>query len=460
MSIKITAREYLKDISWSLKSRARIDSVSVTPYTRTVASDVIHTQEITSGMTLSGNQVTLPIADNFSGGSTYHEMYNNYFNGTVSKRIGFGYTDIIVIKGSYIAHLTEPPADTPVASYTIAGKTTYVARGKYSVDDIENAKSTICTFIETNQVGNSEMSDNKSYDTYNRGALRDGLLIDYQGTIPLYPWIRKAVGSVPLGMSVYSDAYKNSPYDPLWEDIFCDWMPSKPLGIEVGPALKDWNTYTYDNTTLQGPSTGSGHFVATADDPIIPLPNSWLFQPSISVRAINSYDYEVSYTLPIRYVQAAAAKNIRLGVLDGGQDSYAWKDVVSKITIQLYAPSYTTATETVEVTRDGAKKYPITFDNNELINVNTVWSDGYKWVATVPDYLMRKYYNGKYIVECNVKAEWAIQNGITINSEITVQLLDGSMIRRNNKIVTFQVKSIEKRFRDSQFIYNLKLLEV
>ena len=451
MAIKITSREYLKGMSWTLKSRARIDSVSVTPYTRTSQSDVIHTQEITAG---------LPIADNYAGSKTFREMSNKYFNGFSWFDLARGYTELVVLKGSYIAHLAEPPADTPVAFYVLDGKTTYVQRGGFTVNELIDAKDNLSAFIETHQAGTSSFSDNKSYDTYNRGSYRDGLLLDYSGAIPLYPWIRKVTGSVPSGMNIFSDAYKESPYDPLWEDIFCDWMPPKPLGIEIGPALQDWNTYGYDNITLQGPSSGSGHFVGTGDNPIIPMPNSWVFQPTLTVRAINSYDYEVSYTLPIRYVQAAASKNLQLATLEGGKDAYAWKDVISKITIKLSAPKYTEATEKVEVSHNGEKNYPIVFENNELINVGATWSDGYKWVATVPDYMIRKYYNGKYVVECDVKAEWAIQNGITVNSEIQVQLLDGTMIKRNDSVVTFQVKCIEKRFDNSQFIYTLKLLEV
>ena len=106
MAIKITSREYLKGMSWTLKSRARIDSVSVTPYTRTSQSDVIHTQEITAG---------LPIADNYAGSKTFREMSNRYFNGFSWFDLARGYTELAVLKGSYIAHLAEPPANTPVA---------------------------------------------------------------------------------------------------------------------------------------------------------------------------------------------------------------------------------------------------------------------------------------------------------------------------------------------------------
>lgn len=84
----------------------------------------------------------------------------------------------------------------------------------------------------------------------------------------------------------------------------------------------------------------------------------------------------------------------------------------------------------------------------------------YLWTDTIPYAILDKYVQGKYIVQCDVLASWALQNNIKANTQMQVKLQNGKYIQRGDSICTFEVKNIEKRFKDSEFIYALKLMEV
>ena len=82
------------------------------------------------------------------------------------------------------------------------------------------------------------------------------------------------------------------------------------------------------------------------------------------------------------------------------------------------------------------------------------------WVEYIANALLVKFKEGKYTVECDVSATWALQQKIEVNTEMKIKLLDGTYISRKNTPCVFQVKNIEKKFDQKEFIFTLKLLEV
>lgn len=73
------------------------------------------------------------------------------------------------------------------------------------------------------------------------------------------------------------------------------------------------------------------------------------------------------------------------------------------------------------------------------------------------------YKKGKYVVEVEVPALWAIENEIEINTECNIKLPDNTYIGsyENNVLVpsTLVVKNITKIYNNRQFIYRLQLTE-
>lgn len=84
----------------------------------------------------------------------------------------------------------------------------------------------------------------------------------------------------------------------------------------------------------------------------------------------------------------------------------------------------------------------------------------YLWIEAISEQLLRKYRDGKLSVACTVSAAWAMQNNITVGTQMTVKLLDGKMVTRKGVTSTFAVKNIEKRYTANEFVYDLTLLEV
>ena len=123
--------------------------------------------------------------------------------------------------------------------------------------------------------------------------------------------------------------------------------------------------------------------------------------------------------------------------------------------------SYSLGDTAGTLTTDVLNEHPINFTKNELITSQTyVGSSDVLWTQYMAKHLLTKFENGKYIVECEVPATWALRNDIHINSQLNIQLQDGTYITRGTDTCVFEVKTIEKRFRNTDFIFSLRLMEV
>lgn len=469
MAIILKPNTYLQGMLWQIKPKTKIDTVNMSPILNSVKTDVVDTRELTSGKTPSGTSITLPLADSNNAASQGKLMSCDRKSLTWFAVMGYARTSLTTIKGSYQVHFDTPPARTPTATWSIDGNTQYLTRGAKTVDEIYNSGTTnseVCTFIKNNKAGEESFVDSKSYDNVNRSSFKDGLLMDYsQSSIVMYPWIRKTTGEWPGG--IIAD-YLTSSYRPKEADIFCNW--NNGSDADWLPPYENWNTYNLSGKIRQGPYTW--HAAAGSEatqNHFIPMIPSWTYSFYCRVTKLNSYDYQIDYELPVRYFQIAAAKAVGsvIHTTEIARDSYGWKDVASKVTITLQAGTFDESIEQLSysldssgnLTEDVINDYPISIEQNDLVTMDALWGSE-KWVERMPKYLLTEYKKGKYVLECTVKAEWALINNIGINTEIQVKLQNGQLISKNGLTVTFAVKTIEKSFKNSEFVYNLRMLEV
>lgn len=469
MSIILKPNTYLQGMLWQIKPKTKVDTVNMSPILNSVKTEVVDTHELTSGKTPSGTAITLPLADSDNAASAGKLMSCSRSTSTWFAVMGYARTSLTTIKGSYQVHFSTPPARTPTATWSIDGNTQYLSRGAKTVDEINNSgvnNSEVCTFIKNNKAGEESFVGSKSYDNVNRSSFKEGLLMDYsQSSIVMYPWIRKTTGEWPGGIIA---EYLTSSYRPKEADIFCEW--NNGSDADWLPPYENWNTYNLSDKIRQGPYTWRA---AAGSEPaqnhFIPLIPSWTYSFYCRVTKLNSYDYQVDYELPVRYFQVAAAKAVGSVIhsTEIRRDSYGWKDVASKITITLQAGTFDESVEQLSysldssgnLTQDVINDYPISIEQNDLVTMDAMWGSE-KWVERMPKYLLTEYKKGKYVLECTVKADWALINNIGINTEIQVKLQNGQFISKNGSTTTFAVKTIEKSFKNSEFVYNLRMLEV
>lgn len=296
--------------------------------------------------------------------------------------------------------------------------------------------------------------------------MKDGLLVDYgQGWVPQFPWVRSTTGSVPSGITAYE--YLTSKYRPKKEDVFTIWNNDHDSDDWL-PTYEGWNTYNVSGAVKQGPYRWlAGSNSNNTPDRFIPIVNK-KYSFYCTVTKVSDYDYQVDYELPIRYIYAAAAKAVGsiIHTNEYGRDSYAFKDVVSKITIKLTAGTFTDdssdlsySLDNSQLTEDVANEHPLTFSKNELITQQALWGTE-KWTEKMSKTILEEFKNGKHVVKCTVPVTWAIANAVKINTQMYVQLQDSSYITREGAICVFEVKTIEKRFDKDEFVFELGLMEV
>ena len=188
---------------------------------------------------------------------------------------------------------------------------------------------------------------------------------------------------------------------------------------------------------------------------------------------INDYGCRVDFSLPARYEYIAASRYFKATSPVAEEktfhdlDSYAFLSVINKIKIELAVTHLNEETEDVSyvldaggnLTTPGEKEHPLTFDKNEFITLNTTWA-AVPWTEAMSKYLLEKFQNGKHLVECEVPARWALEHNVHINTEVVIRLQDDSKISRDGKDVVFQVKTIEKNYKQGRFYYSLGLMEV
>lgn len=474
MSITLRSKNYLHGMKWLIKPRDVVDTVNMRLSYGAPSNRVVDVHDITSGLIDGHAGTSLPLDNNYEGFAYRHIMQNV----DAQTLYGIANVELSRIQGSYEIELQIPLLSSPYVVITLEGNTTYITRGQKTPEEIYEAQqANLYQFIDENARNTEVISSNKSYDKTQRGNLKEGLLIDYNAfEIPLYPFIRKTVIPWTGSWANYINASLPEEYRVKEEDLFCRWDNYTPTGVTGGsfPPYSTWISYATPTPIRQGPPLVSGSIETPLDNNNRFLPiRAETYRPAYSITKIDDLHYRVNYDLPVRYMQAVAAQS-RLNMADGSTravyDSYAWKDVISSIKITTYATAVDTTVQDLSYSLDSAGKlttdtknvYPLDFAANELITRDVTFGTGVLWSEAMPLYLLTKFQKGKYAISCDVKAAFAIDNNIRVNSEIIMYDIKGEPIKgaSGQGTATFQVKNIEKIFKDSEFIYRLQLLEV
>lgn len=422
--------------------------------------------------------------------------------------MGAGVVQFTLLQGEYNIVFEEPPAgelsvavsiegDTysadwkdpyPNLTVSMTGPTGRPAFIKDMVDDPQALKN---LYMDVYRMYDNERepdinNPSANADAYykraivnNRSVTPDGhILIDYnRNRLMLTPWLRNE----PQFYNIYGSMqdYPDSTDRPLSEDVYCNWYD--PDFWRVYPRYEFWSTYIneYANNR-QGPDlwpadpTYSETQRKIMENSFIPLENKYV-SIGCTLEQVDAVTYKVRYAIPVRYVQTLAVEFSRntsggpAGYISYVGTAYKWMDMVSKVTI--------TTTSTIfdrtvmdksygldadgNLTTDVTNRYPLRFDESDLLTKDVTWNDQL-WPEAMSKYLLQKFGKGKYVISCTVKASWILKNNIHVNSEVNIKTLGGQYVQTSSGTAkaTFQVKNIKKIFNGSEFVYDIQLLEV
>lgn len=466
MALVLDSNNYLHGLKWRIKPKNVIDTVNSSTYIGAVEDRIITTFTIAEGM-IDGQQKELPLADNDESSSAGTDVYNIHS----SEVRACGSLRMSLLKGTYTIHLTSPVVGNLRVRYVPEGTTAYTDENKnkpypeqvYDAANTNKLYSRLSSWTDKT----SPMEGGKSYDKTTRPYYKDGLLVDYtQPIITAVPWVRNTPTDYRGSMSNYTKRQR-----PDTADVYCWWYD---LPFEhILARYDEWNTSNDINRRKQGPdfwpqdpSKVSEDILQNSFIPLLP----YAAQVATDVEKIDELTYKVNYSVPVRYLQWCAIYPWNKAPWKPLSSSYGWIDKISAATFEVVATDYDYTTSEYSysldssgaLTSDAKNKYPVKFDANELLTNAVTWEED-SWVTKMSSYLLTKFKDGKYIVSCDVRAAWVLQNDVHVNDEVNIKLLDGSFITSRSSTttkLTFQVKNIEKVFNESEFYYTIQLMEV
>ena len=562
-TITLTPKIYKKGMKHSLLSANKIDTVKLRPISNRLAENTIFHTTTLDKVNIENVEYVLPISTKISA-TDFHSSTNYRWGGLFvgNKHFAKARVECVVASGTTLCKTDEVVQGTVIANVRLAGNSKRVARGGSTFDNYPSADS-----LSSKNYSLSEWIDNNKTETV------EGMTHDYTGNLfSLNPWVRNIV------------------HFELPKDI--DWSTGKPTANDV---VTDWassnggRNYVFWTTWNENSSTNLGVFEqfemgspSATSLGVEEWSSTRLVMHNVQLpilkelKKLDDYNYEVSWTVPIRVAYAAASREF--GPLGGAYDidNYAYLDEVSSITIELSGTPLSTDVQNIaysssdgELTKIVKDNYTVEVDASEALTLDTrkgmsdvdglsglsISRGGYlnaegEWIdqpqafatdyvflprnsvctvlsntsfigcvhacyydlnrkfidslvytcpdgqlvfpSTVDKYvrlngniadidsgdyyitirkpnlwtevlakdLLDKYDKGKYTVDCAVAAAWAIDNDIKVNSKVQVKLLDGTFISRGSEPCTFEIKNIEKRYEQHEFVFELKLLEV
>lgn len=458
--INLTAKQYKSGLKWSLVPVNKIDTVLMQPIAniQVEAAEPIHTESFTSGTLYQQDTVaTFPLSEDTP--STHWRWVTYTTPG--GKNLAKARVECIVAAGTRKITLDEALLVPPVASVLMSGKSYVVGRGGStfaaypSEEDIQSDKFNITTWIKENS------SDVNQFLTWN-----------YEDpTVSLNPFVRNWVIDKPP-----ADWSEGEVSPTLPNDITTTWFqPDKNIQYiqqaggsysyswKEGSSFKDTaaKRYMYPVGARNG-SVQSGNDIGKTALYIRDLN----INTYVGVRKLSDYEYQVSWLMPVR-VSYCAATRWTSSTQEGDIDNWAFVDEASDVSIILQGqPLRDDAIDTAfGLDADGnlvsnvSNRHPLKVDQTEAFTLGTTYQNT-PWTEKLARNLLEKYENGKYIVECDVSATWALRNLVHVGTEMYVYLLDGRAIKRDGEDCLFSVKNIEKQFNNNEFIFRLKLMEV
>lgn len=188
----------------------------------------------------------------------------------------------------------------------------------------------------------------------------------------------------------------------------------------------------------------------------------------VSVLPLGSGQYRVTWEIPVRDLVMVNIRNnnTSTGVPGAINGAAIYLDTISSIVFNAKVKKYDTEKIQFEYSLDDdeltvipSNQHPLKLHDCELITRDSILQS-VPWKERISKLLLDKYIKGKYVITVDLDGPWALQNNITINTQITVVNIQGNAISRGVTPCLFEVKGIEKVFQQQTFIYRLILLEV
>ena len=437
--MNITPRHY-RNMTWSLLPKNRIDTVVLSPISNVVLNEpsVIATENfaITSD---------LGEADKY-----YHAIRNTYSQLFYGEReYAKGYVGAVISYGSRRVYVEQPTQGQVSAKINISGESYRVARGGSTYENYPDSSqmvpnTSLAQWVKDNhteQVG----APTWTYDFENY-------------TCKMNPFVRNFIkfewGVLPTENDIITKWWNSAEgrAGTKWDA----WTESTNV-----PASQPTYQYSVDSSASQEDPTGITSGTIYMRDATLAF--------SVNVRKLDDHNFQIDWACPTRLTYLAASR--QRGTLGTyyDVDNYAILDVLSNVQIQLW--SYPFSTEVVEksysLDSDGSSlteqisgRYPFKINAEEALTTGTLLGET-PWTTSLAKALLQKYKDGKYVVSIDVTAKWALENNIKVKDEqhVIVQQ-DGQPIKRNGTTCQFIVCNITRRFKGSEFIFTLDLMEV
>lgn len=445
----ISPNIYDKNFKWEILPRNKIDTVSMKPISNAVS-------DRTTVATVTIND-SLPIEDTIAPDKVLASIGNES-----TRRLALGKVEVKTYKGSYTFNLDKPLTNKPSIEVTFNGHTHAITRGTSSWSTMYDS------FFSNNSA--AWITNHKSTDatTWENNSAS----VNYKNSsVPMFTWAKKIVPAQYPATGEYYNV-------PDEEDILTQW--ADVVGQSTWPLTDGWkwtSSYPYWNpesgidTTLMWPYWER----RPVESPYIPsariaIANRY-FDVITNLVIVDDYTYRVDYEIPARYVYMAVSqyytKNIFGKITYHDLDNYSFVDYIDSFKIDLVAATINTDSSQLSYSLDSAgnltenvkNNHPMSFSDNLFITLNTFWGTD-KWTEKMPQHLLQQYAKGKFIVTCDINATWAIKNGVVAGARCNIKLQDSTFISRKGVTSTFEVKNIEKYFKNDQFIYRIKLMEV
>ena len=456
-------RNYKLNGKWSLIPQNRIDSVNVSIITNEIAEtdEKIHTESF-DVVKIGDRDYTLPISNNIT--PTYFRwMHNKYWRiiqGT--SEYAKARVECVMATGSRTFTLEKAIKGVPTVSLNFVGKSSIITRGegRYSafpsIDDLKNKDYSLATWIESNK---NSSSTNPSWQ--------------YEDSkLSMNPWVYKVIPTI-----TYEDgrpAYKAENI-PLYADICTQWANQDESFSATSHAHFDgWS---------EGNNIGSkAKKVYMLSPDAHPDYNDFSFAESVALQIADiniplevsivknsDYNFTVKWSAPVRFAYLAASQNSDFTGDHEDVDNWAFVDNIERVEVTLSGKPYSEETQDTIYTLDANNKvakvtavgdYPINVNDSELLTIKTSIKESINWAEYLSTALLRQFQKGKYIIELDVRASWALKNNVSVNTQMQLCLPDGTLLKRQKTVAIFEVKNIEKIFDQNEFIFKLKLMEV
>ena len=478
--LELTPSIYKKGLKWNLHKDNQIDTFAFSLYY--FASESVSVgQKVLTEMTYNDQNIVLPMTRNdIKIQNESHAFYVNgqgrtsyYSNGPYNFCKGFA--GVIMAKTSFTVMVSEP-IDNVNVELTFKGQTKeYNPSGfddYYNMRDGHNSTEIVAKIDNSGAEFSAEWTNSSRYTDYNdpRNSLNVNPFVkdvlpakgndSASANLPPADYIiTKWTGSTHTGTWWSSASYSLTWQADNWKD-YANTYGRTPSRTAMWPAI------FYDKA---GAYTG----ISRNDQRIKYLKTSRV-KYTKKVTKLDDYHYQVDLEVPIKYIYSAASKQdwadlyvIVVVESNGLFDGKMFYEVINSIQADItgykyvdnasdYAYSLYNGALTTEVENNSILKIA----RNEFIKNDTT-VNGVAWDQYWPLKVLSKYKQGKYIVECDVPADWAIENKIECNKQVKVLLPNNDYIGQvvsfsNNYSIESSGKSIFAKVLNRDYIFDSK----